>query len=38
MDLLRRAGIEIGLARFVRIGTLVLLPTLAVSLGLLYWL
>ncbi|MEP6859092.1 MAG: ArsB/NhaD family transporter [Deltaproteobacteria bacterium] len=38
MDLLRRAGIEIGLARFVRIGTLVLLPTLALSLGLLYWL
>ncbi len=25
MDLLRRAGVELGLARFVRIGTLVLL-------------
>jgi len=37
MDLLRRSGIEIGIARFVRIGTLVLLPTLAVSLALLYW-
>lgn len=38
MDLLRRAGIEIGVARFVRVGTLVLLPTLAASLALLYWL
>ena len=38
MDLLRRSGIEIGIARFVRVGTLVLLPTLAVSLLLLYWL
>ncbi|HUJ57240.1 MAG TPA: SLC13 family permease [Kofleriaceae bacterium] len=36
MDLLRRAGIEIGLRRFVRIGTLVLLPTLAVSLVMLW--
>jgi arsenical pump membrane protein len=38
MDLLRRSGIEIGIVRFVRVGTLVLLPTLAVSLALLYWL
>jgi len=32
MDLLRRRGIEIGLGKFIRIGTLVLIPTLAVSL------
>jgi arsenical pump membrane protein len=37
MDLLRRAGVEIGVRRFVRIGTLVLLPTLAVSI-LMLWL
>ena len=36
MDLLRRAGIEIGVGKFVRLGTLVLIPTLAVSLALLY--
>jgi arsenical pump membrane protein len=36
IDLLRRAGIEIGVARFVRLGTLVLLPTLAASLALLW--
>jgi Na+/H+ antiporter NhaD/arsenite permease-like protein len=36
MDLLRRAGIEIGIGKFVRLGTLVLIPTLAVSLALLY--
>ncbi len=36
MDLLRRAGIEIGIGRFVRLGTLVLLPTLLVSLTLLW--
>lgn len=35
MDLLRRAGVDIGLGRFVRLGTLVLLPTLAISLALL---
>jgi arsenical pump membrane protein len=38
IDLLRRSGIEIGVRRFVRVGVVVLLPTLAVSLGLLYWL
>jgi len=32
MDLLRRRGIEIGLGKFVRLGTLVLVPTLLVSL------
>jgi arsenical pump membrane protein len=36
MDLLRRAGVEIGVMRFVRIGSLVLLPTLAVSLAMLW--
>lgn len=36
IDLLRRAGVDIGVARFVRIGTLVLLPTLGVSLFLLW--
>jgi arsenical pump membrane protein len=36
IDLLRRAGVEIGVVRFVRLGTLVLLPTLAVSLWLLW--
>jgi len=35
MDLLRRAGIEIGITRFLRVGTLILLPTLAASLWLL---
>jgi arsenical pump membrane protein len=35
MDLLRRSGVDIGVGRFVRIGTLVLLPTLAISLALL---
>ncbi len=37
MDLLRRRGIEIGIGKFVKLGTLVLLPTLTVSL-LLLWL
>lgn len=37
MDLLRRRGIEIGIGKFVRLGTLVLVPTLAVSL-LMLWL
>jgi arsenical pump membrane protein len=32
MDLLRRAGVEIGIGRFFRLGTLILVPTLAVSL------
>ncbi len=35
MDLLRRSGVEISIGRFVRLGTLVLLPTLALSLMLL---
>jgi arsenical pump membrane protein len=38
MDLLRRQGVEINLGKFVRIGTLVLLPTLALSLAMLAWL
>jgi arsenical pump membrane protein len=36
MDLLRRSGVEIGAARFARLGTLVLLPTLALSLVMLW--
>lgn len=36
IDLLRRSGVEIGLGRFLRLGTLVLLPTLAISLALLW--
>ncbi len=36
VDLLRRAGIEVSVGKFVRLGTLVLIPTLAVSLALLY--
>lgn len=35
MDLLRRQGVTIGIGRFVRVGTLVLIPTLAASLALL---
>jgi arsenical pump membrane protein len=35
MDLLRRAGVRVTLGRFVRLGTLVLIPTLLVSLVLL---
>ena len=35
MDLLRRAGVEIGVGKFFRLGTLVLVPTLALSLLLL---
>lgn len=37
MDLLRRNGIEIGVARFLRLGTLTLIPTMALSL-LMLWL
>lgn len=37
MDLLRRQGIEIGIGKFVRLGTLVLIPTLTASL-LVLWL
>ena len=33
MDLLRRAGVEIPIGKFVRLGVLVLVPTLALSLG-----
>jgi arsenical pump membrane protein len=36
IDLLRRSGVEVGVARFIRLGTLVLLPTLAASLALLW--
>ena len=36
MDVLRRRGIEIGIGTFVKLGTLVLLPTLAASLLLLW--
>jgi arsenical pump membrane protein len=36
LDLLRRRGIEIGITRFVRLGTLVLVPTLTVSLLMLW--
>lgn len=32
MDLLRRAGVEVTIGKFVRLGTLVLVPTLFVSL------
>lgn len=35
MDLLRRSGIPIGVGRFVRLGTIVLIPTLALSLWML---
>ncbi len=38
MDLLRRQGVEINLGKFVRVGTLVLLPTLALSLAMLVYL
>jgi arsenical pump membrane protein len=37
MDLLRRAGVEISIGKFFRLGTLVLVPTLALSL-LMLWL
>jgi arsenical pump membrane protein len=36
MDILRRSGVEISIGKFVRLGTLVLLPTLSVSLVLLW--
>ena len=36
VDLLRRSGIEVGTGRFMRLGTLVLAPTLAASLALLW--
>jgi len=37
MDLLRRRGVDIGIGRFVRLGTLVLIPTLFASLALLWF-
>jgi arsenical pump membrane protein len=36
IDLLRRSGVQVGVRQFVRVGTLVLLPTLAASLALLW--
>jgi arsenical pump membrane protein len=36
VDLLRRSGVEISIGKFVRLGALVLLPTLSVSLVLLW--
>ena len=36
MDLLRKAGVEISIGKFVRLGTLVLLPTLTLSLMMLW--
>jgi arsenical pump membrane protein len=36
MDLLRRSGVEITIGKFVRLGTLVLLPTLTLSLVMLW--
>ncbi|HSO39545.1 MAG TPA: ArsB/NhaD family transporter, partial [Labilithrix sp.] len=36
MDLLRRRGVPIGIGTFVRLGTLVLVPTLAISLLMLW--
>jgi arsenical pump membrane protein len=32
MDVLRRSGVEISTGKFVRLGTIVLVPTLAISL------
>ncbi len=37
IDLLRRSGVEIRISTFVRVGTLVLLPTLALSLVMLVY-
>ena len=36
MDLLRRSGVEVSIGKFVRLGALVLVPTLALSLGMLW--
>jgi arsenical pump membrane protein len=36
MDVLRRSGVELGAGRFARLGTLVLLPTLSLSLVMLW--
>jgi arsenical pump membrane protein len=36
MELLRRSGVEISIWKFIRLGTLVLIPTLTLSLVLLW--
>lgn len=36
MDLLRRRGVDIGIGKFVRVGTILLVPTLALSLFMLW--
>lgn len=36
MDLLRRSGVEIGIGKFIRLGTLVLIPTLTLSIVMLW--
>ncbi|MEZ4361969.1 MAG: ArsB/NhaD family transporter [Kofleriaceae bacterium] len=36
IDLLRRSGVAIGVGRFLRLGTIVLIPTLALSIALLW--
>jgi Na+/H+ antiporter NhaD/arsenite permease-like protein len=38
MDLLRRSGVEISVGKFFRLGTLVLVPTLVLSLAMLWFL
>ncbi|MEZ4364725.1 MAG: ArsB/NhaD family transporter [Kofleriaceae bacterium] len=38
IDLLRRSGIRVSVGQFFRLGTLVLAPTLALSLWMLWWL
>lgn len=35
MELLRKGGVQVSVRRFIRVGTLVVIPTLALSLGLL---
>lgn len=36
IDLLRRSAVEVGVVPFLRLGTLVVLPTLAASLAMLW--
>ena len=36
IDLLRRSGVDVGVGPFLRLGTLVVLPTLAASLAMLW--
>ena len=36
MDLLRRSGVEISIGKFFRLGTLILVPTLTLSLVMLW--